>query len=97
MKTAADPATDLPSKSPTDPKRKAGKKAGKEAARSSGADVMGQLPHERDQIPEAAGDQVRADMRQAHHDLEQGQVDTDMRATPGLDAKRRKKLVKTPR
>ncbi len=32
-------------------------------------------------------------MRQAHRDLEAGLVDTDMRATPGLDAQRRTKLV----
>lgn len=32
-------------------------------------------------------------IRQAKRDLDAGQVDTDMRATPGLDAKRRSKLV----
>ena len=32
-------------------------------------------------------------MLQAHRDLEAGLVDTDMRATPGLDAQRRTKLV----
>jgi hypothetical protein len=33
-------------------------------------------------------------MRQAHDDLASGQVDTDMRQTPGLDAERRKKMVR---
>ncbi len=90
MKTAADPATKSPSKSPSKP-------AGKRRIPPVGADAMGQLPHERDQTPEAAGDEKRKEMHQAHRDIEEGLVDTDMRATPGLDAERRKKLVKTPR
>jgi hypothetical protein len=32
-------------------------------------------------------------MVQAQRDIEAGQVDTDMRATPGLDAKRRARMV----
>jgi hypothetical protein len=32
-------------------------------------------------------------MQQAARDLAAGQVDTDLRATPGLDAPRRRKLV----
>ena len=32
-------------------------------------------------------------MQQAKRDLDAGMVDTDMRATPGLDAQRRTKLV----
>ena len=63
-----------------------------------------QLPHERDQSvgtdatggmgSGAAGEQQRAVIGQAHDDLEQGQVDTDLRATPGLDAQRRDRLLK---
>ncbi|WP_416762939.1 hypothetical protein ACNI65_10660 [Roseateles sp. So40a] len=63
-----------------------------------------QLPHERDQSvgadatggmgTGAAGEDQRAVMGQAHEDLKQGQVDTDLRATPGLDAQRRDRLVK---
>ena len=34
---------------------------------------------------------------QAKRDLDAGLVDTDMRATPGLDAERREQLVPTPR
>ena len=33
---------------------------------------------------------------QAKRDLDAGLVDTDMRATPGLDAERREQLVPTP-
>ncbi len=63
-----------------------------------------QLPHERDQSvgadatggmgTGAAGEEQRAVIGQAHEDLKQGQVDTDLRATPGLDAQRRDRLVK---
>ncbi len=52
------------------------------------------LPHERDESVGAAGQAPRKVMEQARRDLEAGQVDTDMRATPGLDAQRRRSLVK---
>lgn len=48
------------------------------------------LPHERD---ESAGDTAAEPdpvIQQAARDLQQGQVDTDLRATPGLDAARRR-------
>jgi hypothetical protein len=35
-------------------------------------------------------------MVQAQRDIENGLVDTDMHATPGLDAKRRARLVPGP-
>lgn len=50
------------------------------------------LPHERD---EAAGSTAHAPdpvIEQAARDLQAGQVDTDLRATPGLDAARRRKV-----
>ncbi len=53
------------------------------------------LPHERDASFGAAGRAPRKEMEQARRDLEAGQVDTDMRATPGLDAQRRRRLVKS--
>lgn len=67
-----------------------------------GPDAPGQplpLPHERDQAATGAvtGDggpgPVDPVIRQAHRDLQQGQVDTDLRGTPGLDADRREQLV----
>jgi hypothetical protein len=56
------------------------------------------LPHERDQgATPATGARgpgpVDPVMAQAHHDIVSGQVDTDLRATAGLDAARRDKLV----
>ncbi|RZL33872.1 MAG: hypothetical protein EOP35_16930 [Rubrivivax sp.] len=53
------------------------------------------LPHDRDQQAASAGAGAgpNAHIEQAAEDLKQGQVDTDLRATPGLDAKRRGGLV----
>jgi hypothetical protein len=71
---------------------------GAAAAPSSGpASTAGglALPHERDQDlghTAAAPDPV---IQQAKRDLDAGLVDTDMRATPGLDALQRERLVPT--
>jgi len=56
-------------------------------------DIRPALPHELD---ESTGHVARAPdpvIKQAKRDLDVGLVDTDMRATPGLDAKRRAELV----
>lgn len=54
------------------------------------------LPHERDESTGSAEDPPREIIKQAALDLERGLVDTDMRATPGLDAKKRRELVPGP-
>lgn len=51
------------------------------------------LPHERDQSTRNTASRPDPDMRQAKKDLDAGQVDTDMRATPGLDAAQRASYV----
>ena len=55
------------------------------------------MPHEHDELP---GGMTAAEpdpvIQQAKRDLDAGLVDTDMRATPGLDAARRDCLVPTP-
>jgi hypothetical protein len=54
------------------------------------------LPHERDEstpITAVGPDPV---MVQAKRDIDAGMVDTDMRATPGLDVKLRARLVPGP-
>ena len=51
------------------------------------------LPHERDQALGGVQHEPTGVIEQAKRDLDAGQVDTDMRATPGLDAQRRDKLV----
>ncbi len=59
-----------------------------------GADLA--LPHERDQSNRTTAVEPDPVILQAKRDLDAGLVDTDMRATPGLDAARRVKLVPGP-
>jgi CBS domain-containing protein len=55
----------------------------------------GLLPHERARVPaDAAEHRPDPVIEQAHRDMERGLVDTDMRATPGLDAGRRRQLLR---
>lgn len=54
------------------------------------------LPHERDESHNATADAPDPVIAQAKRDIDAGMVDTDMRATPGLDAKRRASLVPGP-
>lgn len=54
------------------------------------------LPHERDESGQASAAAPDPVMAQAKRDIDAGLVDTDMRATPGLDAKRRATLVPGP-
>jgi hypothetical protein len=51
------------------------------------------LPHDRDQQAASTDARPNAHIDRAARDLKQGQVDTDLRATPGLDADRRGGLV----
>ena len=51
------------------------------------------MPHERDESPHQAAGRTDPRIRRAQQDLAEGQVDTDMRTTPGLDAQRRERLV----
>lgn len=55
-----------------------------------------ELPHERDQASDSTASAPDPAMKQAHEDLKKGMVDTDMRATPGLDAERRAREVPGP-
>lgn len=52
------------------------------------------LPHERDEASGQAARRPDPVIEQAHRDIDAGLVDTDMRATPGLDAERRQALVR---
>lgn len=51
------------------------------------------LPHDRDQQAASTHPDPNPHIDRAARDLAQGQVDTDLRATPGLDAERRGDLV----
>ena len=54
------------------------------------------LPHERDESTDASAGAPDPVIAQAKRDIDAGMVDTDMRATPGLDVKRRARLVPGP-
>ena len=54
------------------------------------------LPHERDESIDAATKVPDPLMVQTKRDIDAGLVDTDMHATPGLDAKRRARLIPGP-
>lgn len=54
------------------------------------------LPHERDESTNSVANAPDAVMEQAKRDLDAGMVDTDMRATPGLDSRRRARMVPGP-
>lgn len=55
-----------------------------------------ELPHERDQASDSTASAPDPAIEQAYEDLKAGMVDTDMRATPGLDAERRARQVPGP-
>lgn len=48
-------------------------------------DQVKRQPHERDESPDAQDQQPRGVIRQAAEDLAQGLVDTDARASPGIE------------
>lgn len=50
------------------------------------------LPHEQDESEDSQASGPRGDMKQAYLDLKNGQVDTDLRETRGVE-----KVVKTQR
>ena len=54
------------------------------------------LPHERDESAGSTAEAPDPMMVQAKRDIDSGLVDTDMHATPGLDAELRAKLVTGP-
>ena len=54
------------------------------------------LPHERDESTDASAGTPDPVIAQAKRDIDAGMVDTDMRATPGLDVKLRARLVPGP-
>lgn len=59
-------------------------------------DGLVQLPHERDEYVGNVASAPDPVMVQAKKDLDAGQVDTDMHATPGADHERRMRLVPGP-
>jgi len=66
------------------------------AAKAQGSAADLPLPHERDESTDATAVEPDPLIAQAKRDIDAGMVDTDMRATPGLDAKRRARMVPGP-
>ncbi len=67
-----------------------------QARRAAARDKDGELPlpHERDQSSDGVtSPEPDPRIKQAQQDIESGQVDTDLRNTPGLDAPRRRQLI----
>jgi hypothetical protein len=62
-----------------------------------GAGVGLPLPHERDESTGHVAASPDPVIVQAYKDIQAGLVDTDLRATPGLDAERRKTLLRRSR
>lgn len=69
---------------------------GPRRAKAPGSAPGLQLPHERDESPDPAAIALDPVIAQAKRDIDAGMVDTDMRATPGLDARLRVRLVPGP-
>lgn len=75
--------------------RKSGRRGTKEAAIRSGHPAAYLLPHERDESLDLTRPAYpRAITIRAKRDLDAGLVDTDLRATPGLDAERRRRILR---
>ena len=64
------------------------------AAPTGGEDLP--LPHEQDESITSVAQAPDPVMQQAKRDIDAGLVDTDMRATPGLDAALRQEMVPGP-
>lgn len=64
---------------------------------AQGSDADAPLPHERDESTHSTDPEPVPVMRRAYEDLEAGMVDTDMHGTPGLDAERKKELLRRER
>ena len=99
---AAAGARPAPAAGPATPARQAPIAVGKPPhapgqAAPSEAGVGLPLPHERDESIGMTAATPDPAIEQARRDLAAGQVDTDLRATPGLDAQRRKDLLRPKR
>lgn len=61
---------------------------------AQGSDPDALMPHERDESAHSTDPEPTPVMRRAYQDLKEGQVDTDMHGTPGLDHERKKELLR---
>ncbi|MEK8029434.1 hypothetical protein AACH06_01260 [Ideonella sp. DXS29W] len=61
---------------------------------ADGSDPDALMPHERDETAQHTAPEPSPVIKRAFDDLEEGQVDTDLHNTPGLDAERRDDLLR---
>jgi hypothetical protein len=67
--------------------------AAPKTSNTQGKESRDRLPHERDESTPAEPPGPHKVMLRAKRDLDAGLVDTDLRNTPGLDARQRTKLL----
>ncbi len=87
---ARSPAVSTPSKSPPSANRPP--VAPGSSVKDDGDGLA--LPHEHDEKAGQTASEPAPEMQQAYEDIEAGLVDTDLRATPGLDARRRETVLR---
>lgn len=93
MATSIDPTRRRPDRAKTTGPKRAGNANDAQGAVAVVSRSGLQLPHERDESASAPASAPDPVIVQAKRDIDAGLVDTDMRATPGLDAKRRAEMV----
>lgn len=86
-----------PAKSPEKAPRRIGKPPIAQGSLGGSEASNVALPHERDESICATDPTPQPEIAQAYADLKAGLVDTDLRATPGLDAQRREVLLRRQR
>jgi hypothetical protein len=95
------PATPAAGETAVDPTRPpGGRRRTKAATESSERAAQGDalpLPHESDESLGSVKPETDARIEQARKDLAAGQVDTDLRGTPGLDAENRARILRRGR
>ena len=84
-----------PGKAPTERIVRAADQA-QASGRTGTADKELRLPHERDESADSTSPRIDPRIKQAKKDIDEGQVDTDLREAPGLDAPARKKIMNKP-
>lgn len=95
MTNPTDKTTDKKSSSSPPPAERIVRAADQAQAsgRTGTADKEMRLPHERDQSADSTSPRIDPRIKQAKEDIDAGQVDTDLRQAPGLDAAARKKIM----
>jgi hypothetical protein len=92
-------ATAPPAPAPAAPKRTGRRrpKAATESPERAAQGVSLPLPHESDESLGGVAPEPDTKIQQARKDIASGQVDTDLRSSPGLDAENRARILRRGR